>query len=160
MASRRGWVGRIVLLVLAACVVLLLRWAHRVGEAKFTYEVTPLDRVVTIPFVYDYYAGSATRVGERSVKVRWGPVEPTLGDSTAVVTCTGTIPAGGDRCYVLALDGALYVERSDFIEPVLAALEHYERHGELPPALARALADPELDRNTLAEVLAEMGRDR
>jgi hypothetical protein len=133
-----------------------LFWAQRQGEAKFVFDVTLFDEPVPVPIVHQLYAGEATPLAPERIRVRWAPVQVAGRDTLEAFRCAGSFRCGRSTYYLLEAGDRLYVERADFIEPLLITIDFYARHGVLPAELEYLLDDPDLDRDLLGEFMARL----
>lgn len=134
----------------------LLAEAQRIGEARFEFAVTRLAEPARLPIIHEFYTGGAVERGPDRVRVEWGPVRIAGRDTLDTFLCLGTFASGAKTFYLLEAGERLYVERAEFIEPLLVTYEFYRRHGTLPAELVYLLDDPDLDRDSLRELVARL----
>lgn len=123
----------IVLLILVTGALFLYKAWHQ-GEARHTYEFIPLAREIPIPLIFDWMAGTAEKVGETKVRTQLGSVMMPETNSKPYLRCFGYFRPYDGTWYLLELDGTIYVEKGDFVEPLIYALYNLSREPDNKPA--------------------------
>ncbi len=106
---------------------LLLFWAWRQGEARHYHDLTLLEKEIPLPILFDSMEGSAVPAAGDMIRVDWTKKMLPAHPSRSYLLCVGTIHPKNLTYYVLELDGNLYIENNDFVEPLLFALYNLDR---------------------------------
>ena len=126
----------LILVVLAGAGFLFLAW--RQGEARQTYTYVPLDKEIPIPLVVDWMAGTAEPKGENLIRTKMGSVMLPKVSSKPYLRCIGSFHPSDTTYYLLELDGVIYVEKEQFVEPLIFGLYNLHRGSSKKPMPATA----------------------
>ena len=118
----------------------LLYLAFQTGNQRHRYTMEPLAKYVPIPHIYETYTGYAERLQGNEIKAIWNHTGLHPSPSRSYFTCIGLIPVQPDPYYVLEMDGRLYLDKAEHIEPLIHALCALSR-GSDPEDHPQALAD-------------------
>ena len=128
----------------------LVYWAYLRGVSRFTYPVTPLSKEIPLPLLYEYVEGKAIPVGNDKVKVRWKKTALHPHPTRSYMLCIGSLRPASLPYYLLELDGVLYLEKGEFIEPLIHALyTMYNGNENRPASLEKMIAELPDDRERL-----------
>ena len=117
----------------------VLYFAWRQGEDRQTFEYFELDKEVPIPLLFDWMAGTAELLQDHRIRTHLGAVMLPEKTTKPYMRCIGFFKPSDTTYYLLESDGVIYVEKEQFVEPLIYALYNLERgpSNKPPPASAR-----------------------
>ena len=142
----------VVLAIVLAC-GLLMHFAFDVGESRFTHKVVRFPFPIPIPALHESYSGTAFWLNDSEVKTQLSPITAPQTHSRDYFLCLGSIRPKGAIFYVLEINGSLYLEKEDYIKPLIAAMvslslgQQYDpklEAAEVEDLVAKIPNDPEL----------------
>lgn len=125
---------KILIGIVSAIVLVVFLWqAYLHGQARYTYEVTPVDRFVPIPIIYDSYSAFAKWRDreDNQLRVTWNQLLPPPIEKREepYFLLLGTIDPGPQLYYVLEINGEIILEKAEHIEPLIHAMCALSRGG-------------------------------
>ncbi len=118
-------------LVIAGGFLLYFSW--RSGEARRHFQYTPFEKAVPIPLIFDSLEGHAEKLGENQIKVNWRRKTVPSKAARPFLMCLGSFRPVDKTYYVLEMDGQLYLEKDEFVEPLIFALYNLYKGPNGPP---------------------------
>ena len=127
----------------------ILYQAYKKGDAKHIFEIKLLPKEVPLPILFDSAEATASFVGKNRIRVNWSKVMlPTQMDSDHF-KCIGFFRPVDVTYYLLELDGQLFLEKHEFVEPLIFAMyklhvgsENAKRPGTLDSTIRLLPDDP------------------
>ena len=123
---KKAAIGVLVLAVVGA----LFYWAWKSGKELNEYPVTRFGKDIPLPLLYETVEGTASWMDGNKVRAQWGKTPLPAESKSGALICKGSFRPVNITYYLLELDGTLYIEKGEFVEPLIFALYNLEKGGD------------------------------
>jgi len=124
-------------LALASLAILYLAWSK--GADSRIFEFTPFEKVIPLPLLFESMEGEAVKLDGNRIRADWKKKALPRKAAQNYILCRGYFRPVEETYYLLELEGQLYIEKAEFVEPLIFAMYslHSGPSGHPAPGLIR-----------------------
>jgi len=100
----------------------ILAFSVHKGRQRHIYPITPIEKFIPIPLLYDDYTGSYSWLEDDRIRVNWQRLDIHANPTAPFFLVRGRLRGVDTDYYLLEMDGEGYLEKAEHVEPLIHAL--------------------------------------